>query len=97
MNQREAFLETYELMKDRLENWTLNWGLIMQLPKECQPEHLANMHKVVLANDNPQHPGEPFGEGKLGRWLGWLQCAGAVLGVLSLEESKEINKKWASK
>jgi hypothetical protein len=32
-----------------------------------------------------------FSESKLGRWLGWAQCAVVASGVATLEEMKEIN------
>ena len=36
---------------------------------------------------------------KLGRWLGWLQAAvvANTFGLVSLNDCKEINKKWADK
>ena len=37
-----------------------------------------------------------FSEAKLGRWLGWAQCAVAASGFSSLEEMKEINLKFAA-
>lgn len=33
-----------------------------------------------------------FSAARLGRWLGWAQCAATVAGVLSLDEAKMINK-----
>lgn len=36
-----------------------------------------------------------FSRSKLGRWLGWAQCAVVASGVATLEEMKEINKRHA--
>lgn len=37
---------------------------------------------------------EPFSEGKMGRWLGWMQCAvvAARIGA-TLDDMKKINEK----
>ena len=39
--------------------------------------------------------GDEFSEAKLGRWLGWAQCAVVAAGVgVSLEDMKELNRRW---
>lgn len=37
-----------------------------------------------------------FSDAKLGRWLGWAQCAVVASGVASLDEMKAINVKWSA-
>jgi hypothetical protein len=36
-----------------------------------------------------------FSEAKLGRWLGWAQCAVVASGCASLEDMKTVNLKHA--
>ena len=37
-----------------------------------------------------------FSDAKVGRWLGWAQCAVVAAGVgLTLEDMKQINMRWA--
>lgn len=36
-----------------------------------------------------------FSEGKMGRWLGWMQAAVVSHGVATLEDMKDINRKWS--
>jgi hypothetical protein len=64
-------------------------------PKDLQPDHLRDMLRIMESGDNPQHPGEAFSEGKMGRWLGWAQAAVVSMGCASLDDMKQINKKWA--
>lgn len=95
MNQREALYETVLLINNRLNSWTLDWGRIAKLPSEMQQEHINEMCEVVKRGVNPQDTEKDFSEGKLGRWLGWIQASGVAMGVLTLDECKELNKKWA--
>jgi hypothetical protein len=46
--------------------------------------HLEDMRACVTPE---------FSRGKLGRWLGWAQCAVVACGAASLDEMKEINRK----
>jgi hypothetical protein len=50
-------------------------------------EHLRDMYSRI----------EPeFSESKLGRWLGWAQCALVASGVgINLEDVKNLNSKYA--
>lgn len=34
---------------------------------------------------------EEFSEGKAGRWLGWLQCDLVHMGIMTLEDAKQMN------
>ena len=81
MNQRAAFRETLQL------------AIASAMP-EGDPEdplslaHLRDMGKRIRQVE--------FSDAKLGRWLGWAQCAlvAADVGV-TLEDVKRINLKWA--
>jgi hypothetical protein len=95
MDQRSAMDETIELINARLSEWTLDHKRINSLPQELQQTHLNEMWKAVKSGKNPQDTEADFGEAKLGRWLGWMQAAGTALGVLTLDDCKEINKRWA--
>ncbi len=54
---------------------------------------LAKMESGI----NPQDSEKGFSEGKLGRWLGWAQASVVAMGLASLEDMKEINKRWVDK
>lgn len=46
--------------------------------------HLRSMYERAASSD--------FSEAKLGRWLGWAQCAVVAAAIgLTLEDMKEIN------
>ena len=91
MQQVEAARETIAIMNARTGSGTRHG---VELPKDMQPDHLNDMLRRMEADANPQ--GGRFSEGKLGRWLGWMQASCCALGVLSLDECKEINRKWSS-
>jgi hypothetical protein len=38
---------------------------------------------------------DDFSEAKLGRWLGWAQCAVVAAECATLDEMKAINKRWS--
>jgi hypothetical protein len=83
MNQREAFRETLDIA---LAN---DMDLIEMDQTEVSYLHLASMWEHIQADPN-------MSETKLGRWLGWAQCAvvAADIGV-TLEDMKAVNKRWA--
>lgn len=86
MNQREAFRETLELARSHnMDNCSS--GIF-----ELDYPHLASMYQRILEAD---YTTEPFSETKIGRWLGWAQAAVVSNGCGSLEEMKQINKRWA--
>jgi hypothetical protein len=82
MNQIAAFKDTLELADSR--------GMA-----DCEFEeksvgfdHLVDMLEIIeLAPDGT------FSESKIGRWLGWAQCAVVAGGYATLQEMKEINRK----
>jgi hypothetical protein len=47
-------------------------------------EHVAQMYRTVLHNE--------MSEGKLNRWLGWVQASICSWGIATLDEMKEINR-----
>lgn len=49
--------------------------------------HLISMNERITPD---------FSEAKLGRWLGWAQCAVVAAGCATLEEMKELNKRHSS-
>ncbi len=60
---------------------------------ELDYPHLQDMFMQMRDDANPQ--GGQFSEGKQGRWLGWAQAAVVASNCGTLEEMKEINKRWA--
>ena len=87
MNQREAMRETFDLaVKNGMDNCLVE-------TVGCDYTHLIDMYERILVADiDPDQ--KPFSEVKLGRWLGWIQCAVVAAGFGSLEDMKQINKKW---
>lgn len=82
MNNRwmiNAFKETLDRMEEARVSWE---GL-----EGTTEEHLRGMYDRILEHQ------EDFSEGKLGRWLGWLQGVLCAQEVLTLEECKQINKR----
>ena len=55
--------------------------------KEVNFWHLQDMLEQIT--ENP----ERFSEAKLGRWLGWAQCAVVAGGYGTLDDMKQINRK----
>ena len=51
-------------------------------------KHLMDMH---VRAQSPE-----MSEGKLNRWLGWMQAAVVSWGDLTLDDMKEINRKHAN-
>jgi hypothetical protein len=57
----------------------------------CEYWHLQDM--VERAEAAMRMPGMEFSDAKLGRWLGWMQCAVVAAAIgLTLEDMKEINR-----
>lgn len=80
MNQRGAFRDTLRLA-DR-------HGMPELPGSDLGLAHLQEMAAKVECSD--------FSEAKLGRWLGWAQCALVAANVgVSLADMKELNAKWA--
>lgn len=84
MNQIQAMRDSWALIKER----RLARDITALLPMECRTQHLGEMLAKVEAAEKA---GTPFSPAKLGRWLGWMQCAATAVGYMSLEESKAIN------
>lgn len=55
----------------------------------CNYSHLADMYSRIVAE--PQL----YSEGKLNRWLGWIQGVVVATDFGTLEQMKEINKRNA--
>lgn len=51
-------------------------------------EHLKDMRTRITSSFSPS---------KLGRWLGWAQCAVVAAGASTLDEMKEINLRHADR
>jgi hypothetical protein len=69
---------------------------IARLDADLQPPHIRDMLATMESGINPQDTERNFGEGKMGRWLGWAQAAVVAQGCGSLDDMKAINKRWAS-
>jgi len=76
MNQLEVFRETVTLAEKH--------GMPEMPGSELGLDHLRVMLAAVEA--------QPFDEDKLGRWLGWAQCAVVAAGLgVSLSDMKALN------
>lgn len=94
MNMLAAAKETVAIIDLRLAEWTLDWGKIMALDHSLSQEHLHEMLLTMESGVNPQDTESGFSDGKMGRWLGWMQAAGVAMNALTLDECKTINMKW---
>lgn len=102
MNMLEAMRDTISLMDERLETVASGYDPddvrhFEMLQPDLKPEHLRDMLHVMESGVNSQDTEAGFSEGKMGRWLGWAQAAVVAMNLSSLDEMKEINKKWASR
>lgn len=81
MNQVAAFAETLEFACEQgMDNCEFE-------KDEVNYWHLVDMFKQI--EDNP----EKFSEAKIGRWLGWTQCAVVAGDFGTLEDMKRINER----
>jgi hypothetical protein len=83
MNQRGAFEETIQFWISR-EDWTVAY--VPNRDDSLTLDHAKDM----LTRITPE-----FSEGKLGRWLGWIQAAMVANGLATLDDMKSINTKYA--
>lgn len=79
MNQQEALRETVKLAVDH--------GMALDRDGHLGLYHLKEMLHAVDRGD--------FSDAKLGRWLGWAQCAVAANIGLTLDDMKRINRRWS--
>lgn len=81
MNQREAPRETLRLAEAH--------GMSELPESDLGLDHLQEMVATVEVSE--------FSDAKLGRWLGWAQCALVAANVgVGLADMKELNAKWAA-
>lgn len=81
MDQVEVFRETVRLASAH--------GMPAMPGSEVGLDHLQGMLATI--------DGETFAEDKLGRWLGWAQCAVVAAGVgISLNDMKALNARHQS-
>jgi len=78
MNIRGAIEDTMSCAKTQARRRT-------SIP-ELSFEHLVDMHEQIKADDT-------MSDGKLNRWLGWMQAAIVSWGHSTLEDMKQINLK----
>lgn len=92
MNVIEAAKETIEKWKHYIEsnNYSHN------SKNEISFGHCASMVRTMEKGISKES-GEPFSEGKLNRWLGWIQACCVCNTNVTLEEMKQINMKWSDK
>lgn len=90
MDQVKAARRSLDLIDERLNDWTINLTVLKALPIDMQRDHLNDMvdqmERQTIDDREPE-----WSDGKLGRWLGWIQASGCAMGLLSLEECKQIN------
>lgn len=81
MNQLEAMRETVAVAN------VCGMDQIDGFAEGCDYWHLADMLERAES--------EEFSESKLGRWLGWMQCAVVAAGIgLTLDDMKRINLRY---
>lgn len=78
MNQRGALKATIKLAEER------------GMPEEHQFPSLSLSH--IRSTESRLEPG--YSDAKVGRWLGWAQCAVVASGLATIEEMKAINKEY---
>lgn len=64
-----------------------------KLPSSMQSVHLAEMLVKMAGSDERNEPAMSMG--KTGRWLGWMQASVVAAGCATLEEMKDINRRYA--
>lgn len=81
MNVIQAMRETLDLAREA------ELDLVSSDIPELDYPHLSEMVEMAAAN--------PFSEGKLNRWLGWIQAAVMAQsnGSITLEHLKEVNRR----
>lgn len=80
MNQKQALADTLELAEAH--------GMPELPGSELGLEHLRQMNATVQASD--------YSASKVGRWLGWAQCAVVAADIgLTLNDMKQINMRQA--
>lgn len=82
MDMRAAFDDTIELAKDR-QMWAHEDDLMLR-QEGMSFEHILYMRSRITPD---------FSEAKLGRWLGWVQCAVVASGVATLDDMNDINRR----
>ncbi len=104
MNMLGAMRETIALMDTGLRRIAEDGDTsgneklhIEALDENLKWDHLREMLAKMESGINPQDSEKGFSEGKLGRWLGWAQASVVAMGLASLEDMKEINKRWVDK
>lgn len=83
MNMREAMRATLDLARER------GYSDISFDEIGVDMDHLQSMYDRVVSSDIQ------FSEGKLGRWLGYMQGVLVANQCCTLEEMKELNQVFA--
>jgi hypothetical protein len=82
MNTRAAIDETMATLRSG------KWDISNSYPSCAEHiSHLFEMESRIKSED--------FTVGKLNRWLGWMQAVIVVCTDATLDEMKEINKRWS--
>lgn len=82
MDQKAAFRETLIAASDL--------GMPALPGSPLGLDHLLDMYTKICEGD--------FSEDKLGRWLGWAQCAVVAADIgLTMDDMREINKAYDGK
>lgn len=84
MNMIKAFAETLELAR---ENGMP--AMIGKANRGLDYQHLTEMYNKIKAAP------DVYSDAKLGRWLGWAQCAVVAAKCGTLDQMKEINRRNA--
>lgn len=83
MNMRGAMKATLDLARNR------HYGDISFEEKGVDFDHLSSMVERVESGEIE------FSDGKLGRWLGYMQGVLVANDICTLEEMKHLNKEFA--
>lgn len=85
MRTRDAMIETMRIVESRL-TLARHLGRDTFHSRTIGYQHTKEMMAKVIADPD-------MSEGKLNRWLGWVQCSVCSWGIMSLDEAKEINRR----
>lgn len=87
MNARKAIDKTMQQLKNGV------WDIATHpVEVEMVDEHLNHLDEMW---DKIKNSEATFSEGKINRWLGWMQATIVICTNATLEEMKQINKEFA--
>lgn len=92
MNMLAALRDTIDIAVERTDIESPEYRGDLEPPNSGEPcsiDHFETMYEAVKQNPSV------FSDAKLGRWLGWVQGVLCGRSLVTLDEMKEINKKYS--